>query len=169
MREISISDIQILEITKCVSKENIDVLIMGEPTSALSNKEVDRLLEKIRMLKEKGITIIYISHKMDEIFRIADYITVMRDGHHIHTAPANEYTAESMVTMMVGRKVDDVYPKEQIPIGETVLDVRNFSTKYTNVQDLNFHVKAGEIVGLAGLMGAGRTETVRGLFGMVFI
>lgn len=81
-RQISISGYQILEITKCVSKENIDVLIMDEPTSAISTKEVKRLFEKIRMLKEKGITIIYISHKMDEIFQIADYITVMRDGHH---------------------------------------------------------------------------------------
>ena len=166
MRQISISDIQILEITKCVSKENIDVLIMDEPTSAISTKEVKRLFEKIRMLKEKGITIIYISHKMDEIFQIADYITVMRDGHHIHTGPKEEYTYESMVTMMVGRKVDGIYPKTPIALGEDVLQVKNLSTKYTNVSDVSFHVRKGEILGLAGLIGAGRTETVRALCGM---
>ncbi len=166
MREISISDIQILEITKCISNDNIDVLIMDEPTSALSNKEVARLFDRIRILKEKGITILYISHKMDEIFQIADEITVMRDGRHIHTAPASEYTPESMVTMMVGRRIDDVYPKEPVAFGEKVLEVRDFSTRYTNVSGLNFYVRAGEIVGLAGLMGAGRTETARGLFGM---
>ncbi len=166
MREISISDIQILEITKCISSEGIDVLIMDEPTSALSNKEVARLFGRIRALKEKGITILYISHKMDEIFQIADDITVMRDGRHIRTAPAADYTPESMVTMMVGRRIDDVYPKEAVTLGDTVLEVRGFSTRYTNVSGLDFSVRAGEIVGLAGLMGAGRTETARGLFGM---
>lgn len=166
MRELSISDIQLLEITRAITANNIDILIMDEPTSALSNSEVDRLFANIEKLKKRGITIVYISHKMDEIFRIADDITVMRDGRHIKTAPASEFTQDSLVKMMVGREISNVYPKETVPIGDVVLQVEHLSSYQTKVQDVSFHVRAGEIVGLGGLMGAGRSETVRAVFGL---
>ena len=166
MRELSVSDIQLLEITRAITAGSIQVLIMDEPTSALSNAEIDRLFDNIRRLKAMGITIIYISHRMDEIFRIADEITVMRDGKHIRTAPASDYTPDSLVQLMVGRELSNVYPKEDVPIGDTVLEVEHLVNLATKVNDVSFHVKAGEIVGLGGLMGAGRTEIVRSIFGL---
>ena len=166
MRSLSVSDIQLLEITKVLSIENCSVIILDEPTSALSNTEVSRLFEKIRKLKERGITVIYISHKMDEIFQIGDYITVMRDGEHIRTAPISEFTYDSLVTLMVGRAINNVYPKEPVSIGDVVLEVRHLTSKFLRIHDISFNVKKGEILGLAGLMGAGRTETVRTLFGL---
>lgn len=166
MKNLSVSDIQLLEITKVISASNVDVIIMDEPTSALSKSEVDRLFTSIRRLKERGITVIYISHKMDEIFKIADYITVMRDGRHIHTAPASDFTNNSLITMMVGRELSQIYPKEDADIGEIVLEVKHLSSSYSRLRDISFNVRKGEILGLAGLMGAGRTETVRALFGL---
>ena len=166
LRMLSVSDIQLLEITKVINAEKCDVIIMDEPTSALSNSEVESLFINIEKLKKRGITVIYISHKMDEIFRIADYITVMRDGQHIHTAPASEFTRDSLVTMMVGRAVSDIYPKEALPIGETVLEVKDLNSDFAGLHDINFYARRGEILGLAGLMGAGRTETVRAIFGL---
>lgn len=166
MRSLSVSDIQLLEITKVLSIENCSVIILDEPTSALSNAEVDRLFKKIRKLKERGITVIFISHKMDEIFQIGDYITVMRDGEHIKTAPINEFTYDSLVTLMVGRAINNVYPKEAVPIGDVVMDVKHLTSNFLRIHDISFNVRRGEILGLAGLMGAGRTETVRALFGL---
>jgi len=166
MRELTVSDIQMLEITREITSNNIDVLIMDEPTSALSNKEVDVLFENIQKLKDRGITILYISHKMDEIFRIADYITVMRDGRHIITAPANEFTQDSLIKAMVGREITEVYPPKNNELGDVVLEVSNLSVKETRIADVNFYVRAGEIVGIGGLMGAGRSEVVRALFGL---
>lgn len=166
LRELSVSDIQLLEITKCIRNSDVEILIMDEPTSALTSSEVERLFEKIEGLKKRGITILYISHKMDEIFRIADYITVMRDGKHIHTGAANEFTEESLVNMMVGREVSSVYPKEEVPIGDVVLEVEGLTSDYSRIYDVSFSVRAGEIVGLGGLMGAGRSETVRAIYGI---
>jgi inositol transport system ATP-binding protein len=166
LREHTVSEIQLLEITRAIRGKDVDILIMDEPTSALTNDEVERLFEDIEKLKNRGITILYISHKMDEIFRIADYITVMRDGKHIHTGPASEFTQESLVKMMVGREISNVYPKEEVPLGEVVLEVENLSSTYTKLKDINIKVRAGEIVGLGGLMGAGRTETVRAIYGL---
>ncbi len=166
MRELSVSDIQHLEITRAITSKSVDILIMDEPTSALSNAEVDKLFANIEKLKKGGITIIYISHKMDEIFRVADYITVMRDGKHILTAPKEEYTRESLVKLMVGRELSNIYPKEIVPLGEPVLEVARMNCEQNGIHDINIMVRAGEIVGLAGLMGAGRTETVRTLFGL---
>lgn len=166
MRSLSVSDIQLLEITKVTSTANCSVIIMDEPTSALSNAEIERLFQNITRLKEKGITILYISHKMDEIFRIADYITVMRDGRHIHTAPASGFDRDSLISMMVGRTISDLYPKEQVPIGEKVLEVKGLTSSLNQVENVSFYAKKGEILGLAGLMGAGRTEVVRAIFGL---
>lgn len=166
MREFTVSEIQLFEITRTISGSGVSILILDEPTSALSSEEVDRLFENIEKLKREGITIIYISHKMDEIFRIADYITVMRDGRHIHTAPASEFTHTSLVRMMVGREIENVYPEKQTPIGDVRLEVKNLSSEYTGIKDISFNIRAGEIVGLGGLMGAGRTEAVRAIFGL---
>ncbi|MDD3251704.1 MAG: sugar ABC transporter ATP-binding protein [Lachnospiraceae bacterium] len=163
--ELSVSDIQLLEITRAISFD-ARIIIMDEPTSALTQSEVDRLFENIRKLKAQGITILYISHKMDEIFKIGDYITVMRDGTYIDTRKTEEYTMESLIRQMVGREISDVYPKEQIEIGKTVFEVKHYSTWYTGVHDINFHVREREILGIAGLMGAGRTELVSALFGL---
>ena len=166
LKELSVSDIQLLEIIKSTRSDNIDILIMDEPTSALTEEEVERLFLKIRDLKEKGVTILYISHKMDEIFRIADYITVMRDGKEIKTGPASEFDENSLVAMMVGREISNVYPKEEVPIGDVVLEVEGLNSDFNRLHDINFNVKAGEIVGLGGLMGAGRSETARAVFGI---
>lgn len=158
LREYSVSDIQLMEITKSVQGENIEILIMDEPTSALSSDEVERLFKKIDELKKRGITILYISHKMDEIFRIADYITVMRDGKHIQTAPVSEYDGDLLVKLMVGREITEVYPEKRNEIGEEILRVEHLTCKESRIQDISFTVHAGEIFGLGGLMGAGRTE-----------
>lgn len=166
LRNLSVSDIQLLEITRQIKGNHVEVLIMDEPTSALTNDEVKRLFEDIRELKRRGITIIYISHKMDEIFQIADYITVMRDGKHICTAEASTFTQNSLVKMMVGREITNVYPKEEVPLGDTVLEVENLCSEYTKLKNISFRVRAGEIVGLGGLMGAGRTEVVRAICGL---
>ena len=164
LKNLSVSDIQMLEIIKAISYES-QIIIMDEPTSAISNKEVEILFSKIRELKTRGVSVIYISHKLDEIFRIADEITVMRDGCVVESKPKDAWDIEQVITMMVGRKLTSNYPKEEVPIGGTVLEVRDLSREgvYRNV---SFHLKEGEIVGFAGLMGAGRTEVVRSLFGL---
>lgn len=166
LRNLNVSDIQLLEITKNIRSNNMDILIMDEPTSALSTEEVERLFEKIRMLKERGVTILYISHKMDEVFRIADYITVMRDGKHIKTMAASEFTEQSLVMMMVDREISDIYPKKDCPVGDVALEVDGLNCAATGVKNVSFNVRAGEIVGLGGLMGAGRSETVRAVYGI---
>lgn len=166
LKDLSVSDIQLLEITRSIVSENIDILIMDEPTSALSNEEVERLFKKIRLLKERGLTILYISHKMDEIFRIADYITVMRDGRHIKTAPASEFDDNSLVKYMVGREIKNIYPEKQNEIGDELLRVEHLTSKESRIYDVSFTVHEGEIFGLGGLMGAGRTEVVRILCGL---
>lgn len=164
MKTLTVSDIQMLEIIKAISND-ASVIVMDEPTSAITQKEVDMLFEKIAMLKNKGVSIIYISHKMDEVFQIADDITVLRDGTVVETHPASELDVDKVIALMVGRKMDNIYPKEDLEIGETLMEVQNLYSKgvYKNI---NFHVKKGEIIGFAGLVGAGRTEVMRSIFGL---
>jgi inositol transport system ATP-binding protein len=165
LRDLSVSDIQMLEILKAVSFES-NVIIMDEPTSALTTQEVEALFRKIADLKAKGVGIIYISHKMDEIFRIADEITVIRDGSHIETRPAAAFDIETVIRLMVGRTIDDVYPpREAKQVGELLLEVEGL-TQRPRFAEVSLKVRRGEIVGLAGLMGAGRTEVARSLFGL---
>jgi len=165
LKDLSVSDIQMLEIIKAISYE-ANILIMDEPTSAISTKEVEVLFQKIAQLKAKGVGIIYISHKMDEIFRIADEISVLRDGCLIDTKPAKELDIETVIKLMVGRKMESAFPeKHGQPIGPISLEVKNLCQGRT-FRDVNFTLRQGEIVGFAGLMGAGRTEVVRALFGM---
>ncbi|MDF2591164.1 MAG: ABC-type sugar transport system, ATPase component [Clostridia bacterium] len=164
LKDLTVSDIQMLEIIKAISYKS-DIIIMDEPTSAITLKEVHKLFEKIGQLKARGVSIIYISHKLDEIFQIADDITVFRDGTVVESHPKEELDIETVIALMVGRKLTNTYPKEEIELGEDILKVENFSSQ--NVYDnINFHVKSGEIVGFAGLMGAGRTEVMRSLFGL---
>jgi inositol transport system ATP-binding protein len=164
LKNLSVSDIQMLEIVKAISR-NSSIIIMDEPTSAISYKEIDRLFEKIITLKQRNTSIIYISHKMDEIFRIADEITILRDGAVIETRAKEDIDIDTVIALMVGRTLDNTYPKKIIARGEKLLEVRNFSRKgfFKNV---NFDLYKKEIVGFAGLMGAGRSEIMRALFGL---
>ena len=164
LKNLSVSDIQMLEIIKAVSNDP-QIVIMDEPTSAITDKEIEKLFEMIRVLKSRGACIIYISHKMDEIFRIADDITVLRDGAMVDSRPATQIDVDETIALMVGRRMENKYPWEEVPKGEVLLDVRHFRSSGV-FDDINFHIRAGEIVGFAGLMGAGRTEVVRALFGL---
>ncbi|MBT2289043.1 sugar ABC transporter ATP-binding protein [Paenibacillus albidus] len=164
LKDLTVSDIQMLEIMKAISYKS-DIIIMDEPTSAITHEEVDKLFVKIRELQTRGVSIIYISHKLDEIFQIADEITVFRDGAVVESHPREELDIETVISLMVGRKLTNTYPKEEVEIGDTLLKVENLSGAggYRNV---SFHVRKGEMVGFAGLIGAGRTEVMRSLFGL---
>jgi inositol transport system ATP-binding protein len=164
MRNLSVANTQMVEIAKAISYDS-SLIIMDEPTSAITEREVAHLFKIIRSLKEKGVAIIYITHKMDEVFQIADDITVFRDGRHIATVPAAETDRNSLIAMMVGRELTNLFPKEEAPIGEVVLSVRNL-TRTGIVDDVSFDLRRGEILGLSGLMGAGRTEVIEGVFGI---
>lgn len=164
LKDLTVSDIQMLEIIKAISYKS-DIIIMDEPTSAITQKEVEKLFVKIRELKARGVSIIYISHKLDEIFQIADEITVLRDGTVVASHPRETLDIETVISLMVGRKLTSTYPKEEVKIGEDLLQVENLNS--ANVfHNVSFHVKKGEIVGFAGLIGAGRTEVMRALFGL---
>lgn len=164
LKTLTVSDIQMLEIIKAISN-NAQIVIMDEPTSAITNREVEVLFGKIAELKKKGVSIIYISHKMEEVFRIADDITVLRDGKTVETHPASEIDLDKVIALMVGRKMDNAYPKEEVEIGEPILEIEGLGSKGV-FKDINFKANKGEIVGFAGLMGAGRTETMRAIFGL---
>lgn len=164
MKDLSVANTQMVEIAKAISYDS-SLIIMDEPTSAITEREVAHLFRMIRSLKEKGVAIIYITHKMDEVFQIADEITVFRDGRHIATVPAAQTDRHSLIAMMVGRELTNIFPKEYAPIGEVVLSVRNL-TRNGVVHDVSFDVRRGEILGIAGLMGAGRTEVIEGVFGI---
>jgi inositol transport system ATP-binding protein len=164
MKDLSVSDIQMLEILKAISMDS-SILIMDEPTSAITLREVDRLLAKIAELKARGTSIIYISHKMDEIFRIADDIAILRDGRVVDVKPRDELDIDKVISLMVGRKLENNYPKRSVEIGEEALRVEGLTSPGV-FNDIGFHARKGEIVGFAGLMGAGRTEVMRALFGL---
>ncbi len=143
--------------------QNPKILILDEPTASLSNREVEHLFNIIAMLKERKVTIIYISHHLDEVFRICDSITILRDSRVQGTFPAKEITHEEVVTMMIGRKVDEFYPKEAIPPGRPVLEVENLKNG-TVVNGIDFTLHEGEILGFAGLIGSGRTEAMLSIY-----
>lgn len=164
MKELSLAEAQMIEIIKAISC-NAKIILMDEPTSSLTEKEVAYLIDKIFELKKQGITIIFISHKLDEVFQIADYISVFRDGTHIMTDRTSEYTRSSVIEKMVGREMKEVYPPRNPKHGEVLLEVRNFSRKGV-FKDINFSVRKGEILGVSGLVGAGRTEIARSIIGL---
>jgi inositol transport system ATP-binding protein len=163
MHELSIANVQLAEIAKAVSY-NSDLIIMDEPTSAITEAEVEGLFNIIRSLKAQGCAIIYISHKMDEIFKITDEVTVFRDGQYIGTDATADLTDGKLIEKMVGRTLTDMFHKETTDMGSVFLDVQNLSGK--GFRNVSFQVKRGEILGLAGLMGAGRTELMEGVFGV---
>ena len=161
---LSIADQQIIEIAKAISMD-ARVLIMDEPTAALSGVEVDRLFAVARALRDRGSAIMFISHRFEEVFALTDRITVMRDGRYISTVRTADATTEGIVKLMVGRDVDQLFPKGEAEIGDTVLRVEGLTSAGV-FRDVSFEVRAGEIVGLAGLVGAGRSEVARAVFGV---
>ena len=164
MKDLSIAQTQMVEIAKAISFDS-KIIIMDEPTSAITEREVDHLHRMIRELKSDGKAIIYITHKMDEVFKIVDYVTVFRDGKLVGTYPASELNRDTLIALMVGRELTNMFPKEDAEIGEVILSVRNLN-RGKLVRDVSFDLRRGEILGFAGLMGAGRTEVLETLFGI---
>ncbi len=165
VRELSVAEQQVVEIAKAVLDEPT-VLIMDEPTSALNDQETEHLFDVLRGLRSRGVSIIYISHRIEELFQLADRVTVLRDGHTVDTVPISSATRAQLVRMMVGRELKEMYPKRQIPVGDTILQVKNLNAG-PKVRDVSFQVRKGEIVAIFGLLGAGQSELARALFGDV--
>lgn len=164
--ELSVSQMQSVEIAKAVSA-NCRVLILDEPTSSLTANEVEALFRIINDLKAEGVAIVYISHKMDEILRIGDEVTIMRDGKYIGTWDAQDLTTDRIITLMVGRELTNLYPKRENVPGEVVFEVKDFtSINPRSFRNVNFQLRKGEILGVGGLVGAQRTELMEGLFGI---
>lgn len=160
----SVGQKQMIEIAKALMTD-AKVIIMDEPTAALTEREIEKLFQIIESLKKEGVSIVYISHRMEEIFAICDRITIMRDGKTVDTKAIPETNFHEVVKKMVGRELTDRYPERTPSTGDIVLEVKQ-ATRKGQFQDISFSVKAGEIVGVAGLMGAGRTEMMRSLFGL---
>ena len=165
MSTMPVSQRQMLEIAKAVSYD-AKVIVFDEPTSSLTEQEVEHLFDIINMLRDKGCGIIYISHKMAEILRISDEVTVMRDGTWVATEPAKELTTEKIIKLMVGRELNNQFPPKTNKAGEVALEVEHLSGQYSLLNDVSFNVRKGEIIGLAGLDGSGRTEVLENLFGI---
>ena len=164
--ELSISQIQSVEIAKAISA-NCKVMILDEPTSSLTHNEVEALFQIIEDLKKNDVAIVYISHKIDEILRISDEVTIMRDGKYIGTWDAKDLTNEFIIAKMVGRELTNLYPKRENVPGEVVFEVENFtSINPHSFRNVSFNLRKGEILGVAGLVGAQRTELMEGLFGI---
>ena len=161
---LSVAQRQRIEIAKALSR-NARVLIMDEPTASLVESDVQRLMQVVRQLRERGVGIVYVSHRLSEIFALADRVTVLRDGAHVATKDIGEVNEQQLVSMMVGRSIDSLFPKADAAIGETVLEVRNLNHG-RHVRDISFSLRRGEILGIAGLVGSGRTELALTLFGM---
>lgn len=164
MGDLTVAKMQMVEIAKAVSYDS-RIVIMDEPTSSLTDAEVEHLFRIIADLKAKNVAIIYISHKMNEIFRISDDITVYRDGEYVATDRAENLNVDKVITLMVGREMTSMFPKVKCPIGEPILKVGNLSAGKA-VKNVSFELHRGEILGMAGLVGAGRTETAEAIFGM---
>ena len=160
---LTVAQCQLVELARAVSC-NSDVIIMDEPTSSLAEKEVDILFDIIRTLKQENVAIIFITHKIEELLTISDRVSVYRDGHYIGTRPCRETSRDELISMIIGRELTDQYPSIAYQIGDTMLEVKNLcGPAYQNV---SFTVKKGEIVGFSGLVGAGRSEIMRGIFGI---
>ena len=163
MEELSLAEAQMIEIIRAVSCD-AKVIIMDEPTSSLDSAETDHLFNTIRSLKQNGVSIIYISHRMEEIFEICDRVTVFRDGMYIGDREISGTDKKDLISMMVGRSVNNIFPKVDCEIGNTVFKVENISGK--GFKNIGFEVHAGEVLGIAGLVGSGRSETMRAIFGI---
>lgn len=164
MGDLSVAQMQMVEIAKAISFGS-RIIIMDEPTSAITEREVEHLHAMIRQLRDSGTAIVYITHKMDEVFAISDEVTVFRDGQLVTTQPAQDLTRDALIALMVGRELTHLFPKEHAAIGEVVLRVNGIS-RGRAVRDVSFDLRKGEILGIAGLMGAGRTEVLETIFGI---
>ena len=164
VRDLSVANRQMVEIAKAVSYDS-DILIMDEPTSALTDREVNHLFKIIRSLKAQGKGIVYITHKMDELFEIADEVSVFRDGKFVGERAASEVKRDDIIRMMVGREITQMFPKQTVPIGDVVLSVKNLCLG-TRFHDITFDLRKGEILGLAGLVGSGRSNVAETIFGV---
>jgi rhamnose transport system ATP-binding protein len=164
VRSLSVADQQLVEIAKALNVET-RVLVMDEPTASLSPHEVHELFAIVRRLREQGVAILFVSHRLEEVFELADRVTILRDGSFVISAPAKEITPEAMIRHMVGREIAALFPKQATTIGAPVLAVKHLS-RAGEFRDISFEVHQGEIVGLAGLVGAGRTEVAQALFGI---
>lgn len=162
IRDLTIAQQQIVEIVKAVSKD-IKFLIMDEPTAPLTTNEIEKIFEIVAKLKEKGISILYISHRLEEIFRISDTVTVLRDGKHVQTMNTRDTHRAMLVKLMVGREISGDFPGRKAAIGEALLEARRLTNR--RVKDCSFVLRRGEILGFAGLVGAGRTELARAVYG----
>ena len=165
VERLSMPEQQLVEIARALGA-NARVLILDEPTASLSEREVERLLQVVRDLRAAGVGLIYISHRLEELFQIADRVTVLRDGAAVATRPMAEIDRGELIRLMVGRELTAVFPKQTVPLGETVLELKGIGCRPSGVREISLSVRAGEIVGLAGLVGAGRTELARVLFGL---
>ena len=161
--DMTVAQQQVVEIAKALSQD-ARILVMDEPSATLTPQEVERLLKIVRELRTQGLGIIYISHRLEEVYEISDRIMVLRDGGHVATRPTGELGREALIELMVGRKLENEFPSHEPRIGDERLEVRGLS-RGTAVRDISFSARAGEILALTGLVGAGRTETVRLLFG----
>lgn len=164
MKSLRVADQQMVEIAKAMSM-NARIVIMDEPTSAITDHEVDSLFSMIENMKNRGTGIIYISHKMDEIFRVADEISVLRDGTNVNTWDVKDVDNDTLIMSMVGRELKAQFPKVDVPIGETILEVKDL-TRSDEYEDISFKLHKGEILGFVGLVGSGRTELMHSIFGM---
>ena len=164
MSTLPVSQRQMVEIAKAVSYDS-KIIVFDEPTSSLTEEEVEHLFRIINMLRDKGCGIIYISHKMDEILRISDDVTIMRDGTWVATKPAKDLTMEEIIRLMVGRELTNRFPPKTNKPGEVILDVEHMAGRYTRLKDASFQLSKGEVLGIAGLDGSGRTEVLENLFG----
>ena len=162
MKTLTVAEKQMVEILRAVSK-NVKVLVLDEPTSSLSETEVEALYGLMKELRARGVSILYISHKLEEIFAIADRVQVMRDGKCVAVEEVKDVTTEQLVELMVGREISDMYPKELMEIGDVVFEAENITCELA--KDVSFNVRKGEILGLFGLLGSGRTEAVEGMIG----
>jgi len=160
--DLSISEKQIVEIAKAISKD-AKILVMDEPTAALSEEETQSLFKIIATLKLRGVSIIYISHRLKEIFQITDRVVVLRDGKKVQSIKTKDTSANELVALMVGRDIKEMYPKREVPIGDAVMEVKNLYAE--GFADISFTLKKGEILGIFGLLGSGRTSLVKALFG----
>jgi ABC-type sugar transport system ATPase subunit len=163
VEDLSVAQQQTTEIAKALSR-NAEIIIMDEPTSSLTGNEIENLLGIILRLKNQGKTIILITHKLDEAFRVSDTISVLRDGHHIATLEAAKTSPDEIVNMMVGRSVESIFTKSHTQVGEPILEVKDLSSK-GKFKDISFTLHKGEVLGFSGLIGAGRTEVARAIFG----
>jgi ABC-type sugar transport system ATPase subunit len=164
VEDLATGDCQIVEILKAL-RQNASILVMDEPTSSLSEREAQRLFEVVRRLRDQGLAIIYISHRLEEIIDLADEVSVLRDGVLVHSEPAAQLDIPKIVHYMVGRELTDFFPTRAVQIGAPLVQVKDLSSE-AGIQNISFEIRRGEIVGMAGLVGAGRTEVARAIFGV---